>query len=273
MRLYMAFDASAVSAAALGRGVGGHRVRGFARMGLPPGALVPSPSALNLARDGDVRAGVRRAVDAVAPRTARATLVLPDGLARLVLLDLPAGADPRDFVRFRLAGTLPWPPSEATFDALPARRGRVIGAAVRRAVVAEYEQAATLAGLEVEKVHLAPLLALDALQHRASGEAVHAVLGDVALSLAVFQDGGVVALRNRRRDRSPGEAARLCEEAARTARLAGDGESLRPLVFSGADAERLRLEAGTEPPPHPGLAGPAEWPEAAEAAWLGGLTA
>ena len=44
--------------------------------------------------------------------------------------------------------------------------------------------------------------------------AVHAVLGDVALCLALVRDGGLAALRSRRRDRSEGEGERLLAEAA-----------------------------------------------------------
>jgi hypothetical protein len=267
-RLYLGFDASAVTAAVIGEGLGGRRARALARVPLEPGALAPSPSGPNLQRADEVRGAVRRAVEG---RGGRATLVLPDGVARVALVDLPEGADARDYVLFRLAPSLPFPAAEAIVDALPAGGRRVVGAAVRRATVAEYEQAVGGTGLEVEQVHLAPLVALAGLMRSGSRDAVHAVLGDVALCLAAFRGGVPVALRNRRRDRSTGEASRLRREASRTWDLAGDGRGLVRLVVSGAAATRLRHELGGESA-ELGLEGPGEWPDAAEApSWLGGL--
>ncbi len=188
----------------------------------------------------------------------------------MALVELPEGADPRDYVLFRLATSLPFAAAEAIVDALPAGGRRVVGAAVRRATVAEYEQAAAGAGLEVERVHLAPLVALAGLMRTGARDAVHAVLGDVALCLVAFRGGAPAALRNRRRDRSAGEASRLREEASRAAASAGDGADPVRLVVSGAGATRLRHELGEEGAGR-GLEGPGEWPDAAEAAWLGGL--
>jgi hypothetical protein len=142
---------------------------------------------------------------------------------------------------------------------------------VRRATVAEYEQAAAAAGLEVERVHLAPLVALAGLMRvGGAGDAVHAVLGDVAMCLAAFRDGLPVAVRSRRRDRSSGEGSRLRREASRAAALTGDGSEAARLVVSGSEAVRLRHELGESPGPGP--VGGGESLEAAEPpSWLGGL--
>ena len=267
-RLYLGLDASAVTAAALGEGLGGRRVRAFARVPLDQGALAPSPSGPNLPRGDETRAAVRRAVGDLGG--GRVTLVLPDGIARVALVELPQGADPRDYVLFRLAASLPFPATEAIVDVLPAGGRLVVGAAVRRATVAEYEQSASGAGLEVDRVHLAPLVALAGLMRAGARDAVHVVLGDVALCLASFRGGGPAALRNRRRDRSAGEASWLLEEASRAAAAAGDGVGPVRLVLSGAGAAGLRRELGVEDVGR-GLEAPGDWPEAAETAWLGGL--
>jgi hypothetical protein len=266
-RLYLAFDASAVTAAVLDERLGGRRAHAFARVPLEPGSLAPSPSGQNLLRADEVRGAVRRAVDGL---NRSATLILPDGVARVALVDLPEGGDTRDYVLFRLAPSLPFPAAEAIVDALPAAGRRLIGAAVRRATVAEYEQAVAGTGLGVDQVHLAPLVALAGLMRSGARDAVHVVLGDVAMCLAAFRGGVPVALRNRRRDRSTGEASRLRLEAGRTSALAGDGRNPVRLVVSGAEAARLRHELGGESAGR-GLEGPEEWPDAAEAAWLGGL--
>jgi hypothetical protein len=262
--VYVGLDASAATAVALGAGVGGRRARAVAEAPLEPGALAPSPSGPNVLRAEEVKNAVRRALSGIEVR--RVTLVLPDGVARLALLDLPPGADARDFVRFRLAASLPWPAAEAIVDALPAGPGRVVGAAVRRAAVAEYEQAATAAGLDVERVHLAPLLALEGLMRSGARDAVHAVIGDAAWCLAPFRAGLPLALRSRRRDRSPGEAGRVLEEARRAAEAAGDGARPLRLAVSGRESSRMGREIGEDVAEH-GLART----EATEAAWVGGL--
>ncbi len=92
----------------------------------------------------------------------------------------------------------------------------------------------------------------------------------MALCLAAFRGGAPAALRSRRRDRSTGEASRLRDEALRAAASAGDGADPLRLVVSGAGSARLRRELGEESAGR-GLEGPGEWPDAAEAAWLGGL--
>jgi hypothetical protein len=265
--LYVGLDASAVTAAAVGEGLGGRRVRVLARVPLEPGALAPSPSGPNLLRADEVRGAVRRATEG---RGRRATLVLPDGVARLALVELPEGAEARDYVLFRLAPSLPFPAAEAIANALPAGGRRVVGAAVHRATVAEYEQCLVAAGLEVERVHLAPLLALAGLMRSGARDAVHAVLGDVAMCLAPFRGGLPVAVRSRRRDRSAGEASRLRLEAARAAALAGDGVGPVQLVISGAESARLRDALGEGAGPKP--EGFGEWPGGtATPSWLDGL--
>jgi hypothetical protein len=226
-------------------------------------------------RREEVREALSRALEEAAPAGGPATLVLPDGVARLAMIEAPSGSEPRDYVRFRLATSLPWPATEAIVDVLPIRQGRVVGAAVRRATVAQYEQLAASAGLAVERVTLAPLLALGALlgrKGRRGPNAVHALLGDVAFCLALIRDGDLAALRCRRRDPSEGEGPRLLAEAARTVRQAGDEDGAVPLVVSGSGAGPLRESLG-QALVAGGLEGPGEWPESVEAAWLGGALA
>ena len=266
-RTYLALDASSVTAAEVSHGVKTARLRTLAREPLAAGALRPGPAGANLAEREAVQAAVRRALDRVGAR--RVTLVLPDGLARLALVEAPAGADPREFVRFRLAASLPWPAAEASVETLAVGEGRVVGAALGRTSVAEYEQVASASGAEVEQVFLAPLLALSGLLRAGAGEAVHAVLGDVALCLAHVRDGALVALRSRRRDRSAGEASRLAEEMRRLLAASGNGHSGVTLALLGSNAARLRAELGVAGP-GTALAHATE-PDGDEAGWLGGL--
>jgi len=263
-RVFVAPDARSVSAAAVADGlVGRSRVSAFAREPLPADALSVSPSAGNLRRPEEVREAIGRALRAIGHATGRVRLVLPDGLARLVLLDLPADADAREYARFRLAPSLPWPVADAIVDVLPLGRGRVVGAAVRRGAVAEYEQALAAAGLAVESVSLAPLLALTTLAGRGPRDALHVLLGDAAATLVLVRGGRVSAVRSRRRDRSAGECGRLSMEATRTARIVGDVAVAPRILWVGSDAAALQEESGRDDGPR----------SAAGAAWLPGALA
>ena len=57
------------------------------------------------------------------------------------VVDIPAGTPPSEFVRFRLAPSLPYSPTEAIFGHNTLGGHRVLAAAVRRDVVAGYEAA------------------------------------------------------------------------------------------------------------------------------------
>ncbi len=269
-RIYLAVDASSVAAAELAEGVKGYKLRTLAHEPLAKGALAPGASGPNLADSELVGMALARVLGRVGG--ARVTLVLPDGVARLALVEPPRGIAAREYVRYRLASSLPWPAAEARFEALDAGLGKVVAAAVRRTTVSEYEQAATAAGATVDEVQLAPLLALAGLLRGRSGDAAHALLGDVAMCLALVRDGALLALRSRRRDRSPGEASRLHEELRMLASRTRNGNGDVPLALSGSDAARLRPEIGA--------AGSGDRvaplglpPNDAEAAWLGGLLA
>jgi len=270
-RTYLAVDASCVTAAEVVEGVRGQRLRTLAHEPLPQGAVLPGPLGPNLAAADAVRAGVARVLRGVG--RARVTLVLPDGVGRIALVEPPRGVVARDYVRYRLAASLPWPAAEGVFDTLDAGSGRVVGAAVRRATVAEYEQAASAAGANVEQVHLAPLLGLAGLLRERREDEAHALLGDVAMCLAFVREGSILALRSRRRDRSRGEASRLRAELVRLASQAANGNGSVPLAVSGSDAPGLRPDlgagaTGNGSAPVPALAG-----GAAEASWLPGIVA
>jgi len=269
-RTYLAVDAQAVTAAAVARSLAGERLLGLAHEPLPAGAVAPGASGRNLADPDAVRSAVARALGGVG--RGRVTLVLPDGVARLALVEPARGVAAGDYVRYRLAPSLPWPASEGAFDALDAGSGRVVGAAIRRATVAEYERALEAAGVEIDHVQLAPLLALARLRRERHGAQAHALLGDVAMCLALVRGGAILSLRSRRRDRSPGEGARLRAELLRLAAATanGNGSASVPIVVSGSDAPSLRpdIEPGAQGEAHAGAPALAS---RAEAGWLLGL--
>ncbi len=265
--MVVAFDASGVSGAAFARSWRGFRLRAFARVDLPRGALTPSAAGPNVRRPDSVGEALLELRSRLGGGVGT-TLVLPDGVGWIALLDTPSGTDLQAFVRFRLAPSLPYPAEEAIIDALVLGPGRALGAAVRRSVVAEYEEAASAAGFTRHRVDLAPLMAVAGVLRRGTG--VHVILGDAALSLAAFQGPRLAAFRTRWRDPGPGEADRLLQEAERTAVLAG-GEA--DVTFAGAGAAGLVEELLATGRPARLAAAAVDPPEAAAAAWLRGALA
>jgi hypothetical protein len=271
-RLLLAFDASTVSAGRVSWGGTGPRLEACSLLHLPPGALLPSPVDANLASPEEVRGALRELRRGLGNPDRGATLVLPAGVARTALLDPPAGARPQEYAQFRLTQGLPYPASEAMVDVMALGHGRFLGAAVRRPIVAEYEEAASAAGWRQERLDLLPLAALDGLLRRPpeGGAGVDVILGDVSLSLAAYRDGGLRAFRSRLRDPDVDEAARVQAEAERTASAVGL-ESPRVRVV-GPGARAMIHALGFR-----GLTASAGWDapvtglplESCELAWLG----
>jgi hypothetical protein len=246
-KVLLAFDESNVAAASVSRGPRGVKIRARARVALAPGALVSGPLHDNIARPQEVREALERLHRELGSNGRRAELILPDGIARLLLLDVPDGVRAEEFARFRLPQGLPFAPAEALVDGVAAPPGRFLAAAVRRSVVRGYEVVATAAGFAHERVDLLPLAALTPLLQRAERgfTALAVVLGDAAFSLAWFDGGRLAYFRNRRRDPGEGEYARLRDEIARTAALAGAPP--RPKVIAlGADAPQLAAALAEE---------------------------
>ena len=237
----VAFDASAVCGVVVSRGLRGRKLRSFARVGLAPGALSPQALDPNLLRPDEVALALGRVLEELGAGRGRVSLLLPDGVARMGLIEIPAGVVPEEYARFRWAQALPYPAEEAIVDVLPLGPGRAVAAAVRRRVAQDYEEAAARAGLAPDRVDLAPLAALSALVRDRPAEepGVDVILGDAAYCLAASQGGALRILRNRRRDADAGEAERLRREVDRTASLAGNGTSALRVRVVGSGARGL----------------------------------
>jgi hypothetical protein len=271
--LTVAFDASGVCGAVVSRGLRRPRLTSFRRAPLEPGALAPHALDVNLRRPDEVEDALRGALDGLDAGRGRVSLILPDGVARIGLLDIPAGVAAEEYARFRWTQALPYPAAEAIVDVLPLPGGRAVAAAVRRRVALEYEEMARRAGLSPGRVDLAPLAALAALLRDppAGPASVDVILGDAAYCLAATHDGALRVLRNRRRDADAGEADRLGREVDRTAAFAGNGSGRLRVRVVGPGARGLigdLLRAGRAAGPGWEMEGGALPVEAAELAWL-----
>jgi hypothetical protein len=273
----IAFDAGSVAGARVARGLGARRVQSFARVVLSPGALTPSPHEPNLRRADEVAAALAQVVRTLGSPGSRVRALLPDGIARVALLPADGAVDPAEYARYRLASGLPYSAREGVVQAERVGDGRVLAAVAWRTVIAEYEQALASAGLGQASVDLTPLAALSAMGGDARGGSATAliVLGDAAYSLALHVGRSLRVVRNRRRDRTGDEAARLSREVERAARLADCTDAVRVrLVGSGASAlvSAMAAEGASTEPGWSLETGALPLP-AAELAWLGGALA
>lgn len=243
----VAFDESNISAACVSRGPRGPKTSARARVPLPPGALVPGPLEDNIAGPEEVREALARLHRELGGNGRRAALILPDGIARMALLDVPRGVGAAEFARYRLPQGLPFAAAEALVDGVAAPPGRFLAAAVRRSVVRGYEAVAAAAGFVQDRVDLLPLVALAPLLRRGERgfSALAVVLGDAAFSLACFEAGRLVFFRNRRRDGGAEEYTHLRDEIVRTAALAGAALTPRILAL-GSEGPQLAAALAAE---------------------------
>jgi hypothetical protein len=238
-RALLAFDAGSVCTAFVRRGLRSARAVSASSSRLREGALVPSAFERNLCDPEEVVRAIREALEPLRSHTRSVTLVLPHGVSRVMILDRPRAQDPTEYARFRLGVSLPYPPAEAVVDFLPLPGDRMLAAAVRREVVAEYEEAAAAAGITRGRVDLAPLAAAAGAHPISTSFAaatVFLVLGDVASCFFAYDGGLLRGVRIRRRDLERGEAERLRQDAFRTAVEAGlRGEPELVVAGCGAD--------------------------------------
>jgi hypothetical protein len=223
-RVVLAFDAGSVAAALVRHGLRTARTVTLSSERLPEGAIVPSAFESNLHDLAAVGRAIREALASLRAPTAAVTLVLPHGVSRVAVLELPRANEPIEYARFRLAASLPYPAAEAVVDFVPLEGGRILAAAVRREVVSEYEEAVASAGARCGRVDLAPLAAAAGagpISRSFDGATVFLVLGDSACSFLAYDGGRLLGVRSRRRGLERGEAERLGQDALRTAAQAG----------------------------------------------------
>jgi type IV pilus assembly protein PilM len=159
----------------------------YAFVALPAGALVPGIGEPNIRAAEAVANAIRSALGQVSPRTRAVTLILPDTVVRVFVLDfdsLPAkAAEIFPVLRFRLRKMVPFDVEHAGLSyqvlAQDKTECKVLAAVLPGPILAEYEAAVLAAGYEPGAVLPSSLAALE------SADPMEAVLAANLSSLAL----------------------------------------------------------------------------------------
>jgi type IV pilus assembly protein PilM len=177
---------------------------------LPDGAIVPGIGEQNLRAPEVVANAIRAALGQVSPRTRSVTLVLPDTVVRVFVLDfdaLPAKAvEAIPILRFRLRKMVPFEVEHAgvSYQVLVENKNecKVLAAVLPGPVLAEYEAAVREAGYEPGAVLPTSLAALGVID---SPEPVLAAnLSAVALTTTITTGGDLLLYRTLDLPEEPG---------------------------------------------------------------------
>ncbi len=218
----------------------------YAYAPLPEGALVPAIDSPNFHTPDAVVSAIRLALSEVAPRTRAVTLILPDTLIRVFVLDfdsLPAKAvEAVSVVRFRLRRMVPFDvePAGVSYQVLAQDESeyKVLAAVIPGPILAEYESAVRNAGYEPGAVLSSTLAALEA------ADSTHGVLaanlGARSITTAVASGNDLLLYRTL--DLPPDPKSRVAEIARSIAVASAYFEDKL-----GAPPERLHY-AGAQSP-------------------------
>jgi type IV pilus assembly protein PilM len=141
----------------------------YAFVALPEGAVVPGISESNVRAPDTVAEAIRSTLDDVSPRTRSVTLVVPDSVVRVFVLDFDAfpvkSAEALPVVRFRLRKTVPFDVEQAGvgYQVLTQSKTeyKVLAAVLPGPILVEYEGAVRAAGYEPGAVLSSSLAALE----------------------------------------------------------------------------------------------------------------
>jgi type IV pilus assembly protein PilM len=185
----------------------------YAYVPLPAGAIVPGIDETNLRASEAITAAIRSALGEVSPRARAVTLILPDTLVRVFVLDfdsLPAKpAEAVPVVRFRLRKMVPFDVEHAgvSYQVLAEDKSecKVLAAVMPGPILAEYEAAVRAAGYEPGAVLPSSLAALEAV---GTMEAVLAAnLSALTITTAITSGQDLLLYRTLDLPEDPGQRA------------------------------------------------------------------
>ena len=168
---------------------------------LPPGALEPGIAEKNLRSPEVVAAAIRTAIEQVSLRTRSVTVVLPDTVVRVFVLDFDSFPTRPDeaipVLRFRLRKMVPFDVEHAglSYQVLLENKNecKVLAAVVPGPVLQEYEAAVRQAGYEPGAVLPTSLAALAAIE--SEEPVLTANLGEVALTTCITHGNDLLLYR------------------------------------------------------------------------------
>ena len=141
----------------------------YAFVALPEGAVAPGISESNVREPDVVAEAIRNTLEEVSPRTRSVTLVVPDSVVRVFVLDFDAfptkAAEALPVVRFRLRKMVPFDVEQAGvgYQVLTQSKTeyKVLAAVLPGPILVEYEGAVRAAGYEPGAVLPSSLAALE----------------------------------------------------------------------------------------------------------------
>jgi type IV pilus assembly protein PilM len=225
----------AVSLAVLGtRGVD-PVVQAYAVAHLPPGAVVPSLSSVNIADRAAVAQALRTVCERAGQRPRRAALVIPDLAARVSLVrfdQIPTRReDLEQLIRWQMKKSSPFPVEDACLThspgALSGTGGEFVVVAARRETIREYESVCDDAGIYAGLVDLSTMSVVNlylASDKPPAGDWLVVHMRADYTSIAIMRGDDLIFFRNR----AEGEEETLSDVIHQTTmyyqdRLAGQG--------------------------------------------------
>lgn len=204
------------------------------RATLPDGGLTPAPIVPNIPVVREVGKLAAAMIADIGARHQAVSVLLPD-LSITTMLLAPGELHGQE-VEGALGARLGYPVSEARSDTWKGRKGEILAAAIRNAVVRQYEQVIEASDSRLGWVDGASLARIPLWADRATsdeGVTVYTQLYASHYFLAVFRSGELVDVRTRLR--SAGDAESVAEELKRLPALY-DTPSIGRLVLSGDGA-------------------------------------
>jgi hypothetical protein len=216
------------------------------RRDIPPGLLVPSAVAPNIHSVREVAQLASGMVDELSGRGATAAVLLPDlSVVNAVFPALP-GAVERD-LGSKLASRFGVPAPEARSDSWKGGKGEVLGAAVREAVVRQYEQVIEAAECRPGWIDAASLVRIPSWAEASESEpgttVVQALLYRDHYALTIFREGELIDVRIRLRS---GDDVDAVAAEIRRLRVLYEVPALGAVALSGegaSDCARLLSES------------------------------
>jgi Tfp pilus assembly PilM family ATPase len=236
-----------VSAASLEFRGGQPVISAHATEALPPGALIPSLTSLNVIDRAAVSDGLARVLEKVG-RPRRVGLIIPDPSAKVSFVRFehvpPRSADLDQLVRWQVRKAAPFAIEEAQISHVRGLRTdegqEFIVTLARRDIIQEYEALLAGAGAHAGVVDICTFNVINAVLSGADAPASDWLLVNVAkdyASIAILRAGHLMFFRSRVAD-NEGTLADLVHQTAMYYEDRLKGEGLVRVLLSGASASQ-----------------------------------